>query len=186
MKNEDLDRLLARGRLPASARERILEAALPQNRRQPWWRRARAVWWGPVALGAAAAMAVLVPRIRGETRIGFRSKGLAPAGAALSILCETGATDRCKSGQLLLFRVEGLSAPAYLTARARRIGASPGEIALLPRADGSPVLVSPQPTAQVLRSAVRLGGELLPGHYEVVLSLSGSAGATRLPLEVLP
>jgi hypothetical protein len=186
MKNEDLDRLLARGRLPASARERILTAALARNRRQPWWRRARAAWWGPVALGAAAAVAVLVPRIGHDTGIGFRSKGLAPAAGSLSILCETGAADRCKSGQLLLFRVEGLRAPGYLTARARRIGASPGEIVLLPRADGSPVLVSPQPTPQVLGSAIRLGGDLLPGHYEVVLSLSGSANVTRLPLEVLP
>ena len=190
--DDDLDRLLARGRLGGPTRDRILAGTLraAEPRRRMWSR-----WWA-FALPATAAVLlgfVFWPRAT------FRPKG-APAATFLDVSCGAGPGQPCHPGDTLLFHAGGVSQSATLAAWAEPEGG--GErIWYFPAADVATVVVTPATSMQTLRRGVRLGSEHAPGRYLVHLVLarrpltrgqalapsSGDVLATAIvPLEVTP
>jgi len=184
--DDDVDRLLAEGRLGGPARERILDrvlrgvdAAAPRPR---GWRSSRAV----AALLAACSVAagvVLVARFaaRPPEPDGLRAKGPAPAAApAISLLCTDG-EGVCRTGERVYFRVGPTPARRWLIAYAERadhlgaprISLSPGDAA-----GGDAVLEIPaSDVPSLLRRAVEIGPAMPPGRYTVTMSLLDHAPA---------
>jgi hypothetical protein len=160
--DDELDALLARGRLSAPEKERMLERLLAGA--APPRRRWRALF--PIAGLATAAAAVTLVLLAG--RDGFRARG--EGGGVLEVGCRTGARDRCPSGELLLFRVSGVDRPAWLAAWAEP--ASGGErVWYFPTANAAAPRIEPRSSPQVLSQGVRLGPSQPPGRYQVKLLL---------------
>lgn len=159
--DDEIDRLLARGRSSGPERERILERALTASApRRRGFRR-----WLLFALPATAiaALFVLWPRSA------FTPKG-EPAAPFLDVSCDADHT-ACRLGSTLLFHVGGVAAPAALIAWAEP--ANGGErIWYFPSGDGAAVSVPASPAIQTLGRGVRIGPEHMPGKYVVHLVLA--------------
>jgi hypothetical protein len=178
--NDDVDKLLAAGRLGGPARERILERVLrdvdpaaPRSRRWRWSRAIAAL----LAASSVAAGVALFTRVapRPSQSDGLRAKGPAPAAApAISLLCSDG-EGICRTGERLFFRIGPTPRRRWLVAYAERadqpgaprIWLSPGEAGR-----GDSVLEVPASDApSVLRRAVEIGAAMPPGRYAVTMSL---------------
>jgi hypothetical protein len=164
--DDELDLLLARGRLSGPTRERMLDAALPRAPRRRRW-----AWWTSGAAAACAAAVAVVLLVRGD---GFRPRGAGGGGAVLDVRCQDGARDRCATGQLLVFQVDGAKTGGALAAWAERSGGGGERVWYFPTATGAQPTVAAQPGRQVLPEAVRLGAEQAPGAWEVHLVLLDS------------
>lgn len=168
--DEELDRLLARGRLGGAARERVLSRVL--DKVAPAWR-SPATWALGLSLAGAAAAVLTVLNVR-PTPGAFTAKGGATAtGPHLEVLCIDGSVARCPAGSTLVFRVEGAEKGAFLAAYAVREGDPEGaRIWYFPSGDGFepelPVGASPQ----IIPRGVRIGPEQAPGRYAVHLALA--------------
>jgi hypothetical protein len=195
-RRERLDRLLARGHLAGSARERILEGALREaGAAAPWYMR-RWVWSVSVpALAGGALVAALTMRAGPAA---MRAKGSA-SGATVSLECTRGADDVCSRQGMLLFRVEPRPDRAYIAAYAQPLGGGERTWFFPPARDANEPTIEPSPAPQILRQGVQLRS-VPQGRYDVVVVLSprpitredavAPAGdglvALRLPLSVGP
>jgi hypothetical protein len=180
--DNELDRLLARGRLSGPDRDRILDRVLQNVGTEPA-RRPRG-WLVAIASAAAAAIVAVVVWVAlqpGDRDEGFRTKG-GGAGVAVEIGCRHGEDirrDRCARGDRLLVQVDGLGQEAYLAAWAdgpdgRRVWYFPEDDGVMPRVvpGGGPVLVD---------RSVGIGDEHAPGNYQItVLILAEKAGREEL------
>jgi hypothetical protein len=160
--DDELDRLLARGRLSGRQRDNVLDgavrAAAPRRR---GWRQLLAVL---LPATAAALLLLLWPRQA------FTPKG-APASTLLEVTCVDGARDRCRAGETLLFHVGGANQGGVLTAWAEPAGGGEA-IWYFPPSDDRPLTVAATPAMQTLGRGVRLGPEQPPGAYVVHLVLT--------------
>lgn len=154
--DDELDVLLAHGRLSAPDRDRVFERVLstvPRRRRR----------WLAGASALAAAAFVLVAMFVG--RDGFRPRG--EAAPVLEIACRAEPGERCPAGEMLLFRASGVSRAAWLAAYAEPVGG--GErIWYFPTANGWAPSLDAGAKPQVLPEGVRLGAA---GKYDVKLFL---------------
>ena len=168
--DQELDHLLAKGRLSGAEKERILDNVLAAHARPSFWRRLVQPS-GPVfrvLVGSAAALAlivVLLPRPTGNPS-GFQAKG---DDASTTAFVEAACAGPCRSGSTLVFRVSGLQVPAYLAAWAEPVGESriwyfPGDDSELPR-------VEPTISPSMLPRGVKLGVEHPPGSLTLHLVL---------------
>jgi hypothetical protein len=153
---ESLHSLLAGGKLSGAQRERALEGALQQRRHGG----GRVVGMLAVVLPAAAALMLFVlgppaPSTGKESRGTFIAKG--EAGPLLTARCPDRAAGECRSGDRLIFEVQGATDPgffaAYADCRARE------RIWYFPTANGDMPHVSPGAERSILEQAARLGPE---------------------------
>jgi hypothetical protein len=161
--DEDIDMMLAGGRLGGPAKERIMEvvAGHATSRRAPFFARTRNLLAVGLAVAAgAAALLLLVPR-----QDHFGPKGVAGAEVPrLEISCAGGTLAACPVGSRLLFVAEGADR-GYLAAWADPVGG--GErIWYFSRDSQSPAL-APVAGTQVAPKAILLGPEHVPGDYTV-------------------
>jgi hypothetical protein len=174
--DDELDLLLARGRLSSPQRDRMFEqivAGMPAPRRN--WRRL-----APMMM-AAAGFAIIVGLFAG--RDGFRARGT--GGAVLEIGCRSAAGERCPSGEVLLFRVSGVDRPAWLAAYAEPSGG--GErVWYFPTAAGASPAIDAGAAPRVLPEGARLGPEQPPGRYRVKLLLFASPPTRAMVLGDTP
>jgi len=157
--DDELDTLLARGRMSGAARERVLENVL--RRRSP--RTARR--FAAPAVGALAAAAAFVVFVR-SGRDGFTPKGDARTTIGLEATCTEGA---CHAGATLVLRIDDVPEGAHLAAYAVREGAreESSRIWYFPEADGAEPTLLAQPGPQLVRRGIVLGPEHAPGRYVV-------------------
>src|SRR5262249_49600660 len=111
MNDDELDRLLARGRLGGPRHERVLGKILAERR----WRR-RMLWAAPALAMAAALVLILRPPDGG-----FRARG-GGEGPVIQVTCKDGQLEACPKGGTLVFRVDGATAGNYLIAWAEPVG----------------------------------------------------------------
>jgi hypothetical protein len=161
--DDELDMLLARGRMSGAARERVLENVLRAT--SPPKRSARFV--APVfatLTGLAAAAAVVLFFRSGHDS--FTAKGGAYRTIGLEATCKDGV---CHIGGTLILRVDDVPESAHLAAYAVRDGA-PREstrIWYFPEANGTEPTLVAQPGPQLVRRGITLGPEHTPGRYVV-------------------
>jgi hypothetical protein len=167
--DEELDRLLARGRLSAPGRERVLgrvlEATAPKKSRA-------ASWAGVFAFVSAGAVLATLLLVRGRPDGSFTPKGGAVAATPrVEVSCIDGDPSRCAVGSTLVFRAEDCEAGGYLAAFAERAGAKE-RIWYFPSSN-DPTLppIAPKAEPQVLTRGARIGPEHTPGPYVVTLIL---------------
>jgi hypothetical protein len=182
--DEDLDALLARGKLGAGVRDRILESVLDglpvgPAKRRPW------VWRVPVALGtlaaATAVFLVVAPRLI-DHRQDLRAKGAPGAGVELDVACPAAALEACPQGATLVFGVGG-QADGFLSAYAEpRDG---GERVWYFSADAESPRVHAVGATTPLSRAIRVGAEHTTGVYVVHVLLTREA-LTRAELVAGP
>jgi hypothetical protein len=168
LSDEEVDALLARGKVAGPARDAIWGRVLAGMPRQAASRRA---WIGraAVALGALAGAAALVTLVVPAGLDPFRAKGGGPAPVALDLACEGGTLAACPVGATLLFAVSG-EADGFLGAFAEpRRG---GERVWYFSADGETPRVRTAGGTTASRRAIRIGGEHAPGDYVVRILLS--------------
>jgi hypothetical protein len=171
--DDELDRLLARGRMGAPARERVLgrvlEKAAPKKSRM-------ASWAGVFAFVSAGAVAAALLLMQGHPEGTFTSKGgTAAATARVEASCIDGDPGRCPMGSTLVFRAEecaeACKGGGYLAAFAERPG-STERIWYFPSSnDPSLPPVAAQAEPQVLARGARIGPEHTPGPYVVTMIL---------------
>jgi hypothetical protein len=169
MKDDELQRLLARGKLSGPARERVLDRVLDQV--APPARKPRA-WLVPLvlALGSGVAILVLVARPHpDDARWG--AKGVLGRAVALEARC--GDTDVCRPGATLMFSVFGSSTPGFLGAYAQRVEGGERIWYFSAETESPRVPASDQATQPAGRGIV-IGPEHTPGQYQVHLFLSAA------------
>jgi hypothetical protein len=168
MKDEELQRLLARGRLGGPSRERVLERVL--DRVAPA-RPKRRPWLVPLVLafGSGVAILVLVARPRpDDARWG--AKG-GPTGQPVALEARCGDAPACEPGATLMFSVFGAPTPGYLSAYSSRVGS--GERVWYFSADTeSPRVPASDQGTQPAGRGIVIGPEHTPGNYQVHLFLS--------------
>lgn len=163
--DDELDFLLARGRMSGATRERVLlavtEATRP-SRPLRWIARA-----GLAGASLALAAAVLLRLGAGPQHEAFRAKGEGLTSTAVDVLCVESGTATCRVGETLVFRLDEQASAGYLAAYATtdREGGEP--IWYFPEADGSTPEILPRAGAQVVPRGIRLGPEHRSGRYVV-------------------
>jgi hypothetical protein len=173
--NDELDMMLAGGRLGGPAKDRIFEAVAGQvaPRKRPFNLRALLAA-GLVVSGAAAAL-VLLPRPRED---GFHTKGAGGDAPTLELSCAGGTMAACPVGARLLFAVEGADR-GFLAAWADPAGG--GERIWYFSRDGQAPVLTRAAGTQVAPKAILLGSEHRPGDYVVhVLVTSEALSRTQL------
>lgn len=168
--DDDLDMMLAGGRLGGPAKERIGDVlgdrVTPQ--RAPFFTRARNLLMAGMVLAAgAAALVVLLPRTGVD---GFGAKGTGAEGPALEISCVGGSLAACPVGARLLFAVEGADS-GFLAAWADPV-AGGERVWYFSRDSQSPAL-APIAGTQISPKAILLGPEHAPGEYRVHVLVTG-------------
>jgi hypothetical protein len=169
MKLDPLDALLARGHLSGPTRERILEAALadaaaPAAERAPGRRR-----WAWAAAFSAVALAGVVVLVR-PAPDHMTAKGSAGSGPVVRVECSDSGSSTCGLDAFLLFRVEAMPAPGFISAYA--VPRAGGErIWIFPLAGGAAAEVPAAEGPQVLPRGAR-ARSLPPGKYDVHVALS--------------
>jgi hypothetical protein len=174
---DELDHLLAAGRLGGPARERILTnvlAARGEVRGATKWRWASFSFAALTAVAALSAF-VLWPKAGDEAR-GFRAKGTATSALpAVEIACVAASGTSgarapslaaCPVGASLLFGAAGLSRRAYVEAYAEPKNG--GErIWYFSAEKETPLAGAPGGETQPARRGIRVGREHRPGAYLV-------------------
>jgi hypothetical protein len=165
--SDDLDRLLARGRLSGPQRERILDRVLEATARPGRLRLKHVIVAAPLV--AAAAALVLVSRQ--DEAPSFSPKG--DKSSTIETTCSGGLLSACPIGSKLVFRFDGVSEPAYVQAYATPSPPNAGDrIWYFPTS----AVPAPQLTAhaesEVLQKGVLIGPEHSAGGYRITLVLS--------------
>jgi hypothetical protein len=167
--DEELDRLLSRGRMGAPDRQRVLgrvlDATAPKKSRV-------AGWAGVFAFVSAGAVAAAVLLVRGRPDDAFTSKGSAGAATPrVEASCIDGDPSRCAAGSTIVFRAENCEAGGYLAAFAERAG-SKDRIWYFPsKSDPTLPQVPAAAEPRVLGRGARIGPEHTPGPYVVTMIL---------------
>src|SRR5262245_62127222 len=106
--DDEIDRLLSRGKLGGSQRERILKAALAASREGFWARWRGKLAWSAGGLVAATGAAALLLSLRAadDGASSFQAKG--PGDAPLIVVSCLGAqVSACPRGSKVAFALEG-------------------------------------------------------------------------------
>jgi hypothetical protein len=171
--DDDLDALLAHGRLSGAVRDRIFDRVAGEAGAG---RRPGIVWGGRWSLGlgalaaAAAIVLVAIPREHAPPDA-LRAKGEGVPAVTLEVSCPGGTLAACPVGATLLFGAEG-TGEGFLAAYAQPRPA--GERVWYFSADGESPMLRPMGGLQAASRAVRLGAEHAPGPYVLHLFLSRS------------
>jgi hypothetical protein len=171
--DEEIDALLAAGRLGGPVRDRIFDAVATEVGARAQGRRAWVPRWsfalGGLAAAAAAIALFVVPRDHAGGD-GMRAKGV-PGGAApaLELACAGGTLAACPVGSTLLFAV-GEAQDGFLAAYAEPRPA--GERVWYFSADGAAPAVHAAPGLQPAGKGIRIGPEHAPGDYVVHVLLT--------------
>ena len=178
-RDEDLQRLLSRGRLGGPARERVLDRVLDKVAPA---RRKRRAWLVPLALalGSGVALLVLVVRPRPEEGSWGARGGAARSAVTLDARCADAAG--CRPGATLIFSAFGAPAPGFLGAYAQPAGGGERIWYFSAETEAPPVPVSAQATQPASRGIV-IGPEHRPGPYQVHLFLCGTPLSQAVLLE---
>jgi hypothetical protein len=200
--DDKLDELLARGRLSGRQVDEIWDNVWDRvepstrPRRRPFLR-PFFVFGGVLASAAAAWSFFARPAPehftpRGEPTV---------ASGAVSIGCASSGRAVCRTGETLMFSVNGALAHGFLGAYAERIGEPSAErIWYFPNAGGASPAVPTSTGTVVLADGIRIGEEQPPGRYRVTIWTSprafdraeasrddvGVSSKTTLELEVVP
>jgi hypothetical protein len=173
--DQELDRLLARGRLGGPGRDRVLEGVLQQQARAERRTRARFLAWGTgvMALAAAASGVVVVvaPRAR-PVDDGIRPKSAVSGVAApawLDLACSGGTLEACPRGATLLFGVAGAARAGFLAAYAEpEAGSGARErIWYFSAESETPAVAASGDGVGLAPRGIRVGPEHAPGGYVV-------------------
>lgn len=168
--DDELDTLLARGRMSGATRERVLENVLrvASPRRKGHLR--------AVAITVLAAAAALVFWVR-SGHDGFTPKGATAVTIGLDATCLEGP---CRARATLVLRIDDVPERAHLAAYATREGAPEGSerIWYFPEADGSEPVLAAQSGPQLVSRGITLGAEHTPGRY-LVHAVIGKRPLTR-------
>jgi hypothetical protein len=162
--DDEVDYLLARGKLGGSQRQRILQAALTASRPGFWARwRGRIIWSaGGLTLATGAAVLLLLPRVPETGRFNAKGSNGAPL---ITVSCLDGMLTACPSGSRVAFAVEGgRDNGGFLTAYADPIKAGErvwylSNEAVGPVQEGTP--------SRVMRKAALIGDGQPAGAYRV-------------------
>jgi hypothetical protein len=160
--DDELDMMLAEGRLGGAAKDRIFDAVASRVRPRRRFLNLRGLLAAGLMVSAAATALLLVPRAR-EAGFGVKGGGGAP-GPTLEISCAGGTLAACPIGSRLVFGVEGAES-GYLAAYADPT-AGGERIWYFSRDSQSPAL-APVAGTQVAKKAILLGAEHAPGRYRV-------------------
>lgn len=161
--DDELDTMLARGRMSGAARERVLEKVLhatsPRSVRRL---RATAITTAITALAAAAALMLWLRSGHDE----FTPKGAPATTIGLDATCLEGA---CRAGGTLVLRIDDVPERAHLAVYATREGASDASARIwyFPEADGTAPALAAQPGSQLVKRGITLGPEHTAGRYQV-------------------
>ena len=168
---DELDRLLARGKLGGPGHDRIVQAVLAGRAREGRrWRRPALVSSGlALALAAGVALFAVPDRVRDD----LRAKGPTAARPTprLDVSCVGARLDACPVGATLLFATVGASPGGYLTAYAEPVAG--GERIWYFSAEGRSPGVATSTGTEVAAEGVTVGAEHAPGEYRVRLWLTG-------------
>ena len=176
--DEELDFLLARGRMSGATRERILAEVTTRTIRLPRSRRWM-VGGGLAATLALAAGVLLGFRPRHDAFTARGSADVSNPVATVDIMCLEGGSATCHLGGTLVFRVEGTAGRVYLGAYAipePSSKASEERVWYFPESTGEWPEVSGDRETQVVARGIKLGPEHHVGRYVVHVVL------TRRPL----
>ena len=166
--SDDLDRLLARGRLSGPQRDRILERVLAKSA-APGRRRIQRAVVIALPLVAAAAVWVLIPKP--DEGLHFSAKGGADAGVEAT--CLGGALSACPAGSTLVFRFDGIQVPAYVHAYATPSPPTAGErVWYFPTSTVAAPQLSLTSGSEVLQKGVLIGPEHTASAYQITVVLS--------------
>ena len=165
--DDELDVLLARGKLGGSQRQRILKAALAASREGFWARwRGRLAWSaGGLTLAAGAAALLLIVRRPDSDAAEFQIKGQGDA-PLVTVACLGASLTACPSGSKVAFALEGgRDKGGYLTAYAEPIKKTGERIWYLTNeAVGAP---AGETSSRVISKAALVGDGQPPGAYRV-------------------
>jgi len=176
--DDEVDRLLARGGLGSSQREKILRSVLASTAAQA--RPARRRWWiwsggSSLVLAAGVAAVLLWPRVFDRADGDFRAKGSPSVGPRIEMSCLSARLEACPRGSLVAFEVGELpqnvkGGDAFVTAYADP--ATPGE--RIWYLNNAPIAgaVPQRPDGRVVPRAAKVGDEHVPGGYRVEAILS--------------
>jgi hypothetical protein len=166
--SDDLDRLLARGRLSGAQRDRILERVLDKTANTRRLRLKHVVIIAAPLVAAAAAF-VLVPKLGDGSEFSVKGGG----SSGVEVTCSGGLLSACPIGSTLVFRFDGVSSPAYVQAYATPSPANVGE-----RVWYFPTSAVPAPqlmanaASEVLQKGVLIGPEHSASAYQITVVLS--------------
>jgi hypothetical protein len=173
--DDDLDALLAGGRLSGPVKDRIFENVANAVAREPRRRIPRLVLgFAAVAAGVAAVVVIvpLAPWVRPRAAQHLRAKGdLAPASVQLDVVCAGGTLAACPHGATLTFGASGGPAAGVLSAYAEPLDSRLERIWYFSAEGESPLLTVGGGT-EVARRAVRVGPEHAAGRYRIHLFLT--------------
>jgi hypothetical protein len=162
--DDELDMMLAGGRLGGPAKDRIFDAVAGQVIPRKPLLGLRGLLAAGLAMSGAAAALLLVINTRDR---GFTAKGGAgPGGPTLEISCAGGTLAACPLGARLMFALTG-AAGGYLAAWADPAGG--GERIWYFSRDGQSPALTATPGTQVAAKGILLGPEHRPGDYLVHL-----------------
>jgi hypothetical protein len=181
LENDEIDRLLARGRLGGPRHESIAARVIASSARRA--RPAAAPLAGAIAVGGLGAI-LLVGRLTSHGEDGFHSKGQSADKASLDLTCVGGSLGACPVGSTLMFSAGGMPEKAFLGAYADPDG--PGQrIWYFSARTEAPLLARGDGPMRPLRRGIRIGAEHTSRRYRVHVLLTGrplDPGATTPPL----
>jgi len=165
---DELDRILARGRLSAPRRERIFEQVERAVRPTGSFLRSRYVLVaGPLAL--AAAVALMFKPWLGPPG-GYSSKGKRTS--SIETDCSGGELSACPRGSKLVFRVDGITTPVFFQAYAEPKGADGERVWYFPISGAPAPRIEPGVEPRTLEKGIVVGPEHVSGAYRVHVVLS--------------
>jgi len=159
---DELDHLLARGRLGAPRRERIFQELYRQVRGRPFLRSKLVVLAGPLAL---AASLFLLLRPHGAAPGGYASKGT--EGSQVEVSCSAGELSHCPRGSKLMFHLDGLPASGFFHAFAEPQEKGAERVWYFPTNVSPPPRVDPLGEGQTMDRGILVGTEHAQGRYRV-------------------
>ncbi len=166
--SDDLDGLLARGRLSGPQRDRILERVLEKTDSSRRFRLKHVLLAAPL-VAAAAALILVVPKLRDRAEFSAKGRG----GSLVEATCSEGPLSACPIGSTLFFRFDGLSEPAYVQAFATP--SSPGEgerVWYFPTSSVPAPRLAANAASELLQKAVVVGPEHSANAYQITVVLS--------------
>jgi hypothetical protein len=166
--SDDLDQLLARGRLSGPQRDRVLDKVLVKTALPRRLRFKHVVLAAPL-VGAAAAL-ILLPKAFSTAGEGPEFSGKGSGGSRIEATCSGGPLSACPAGSTLVFRFDGVSRAAYVHAYATPLPPSAGErVWYFPTKGMAPPQLSGTAPSEVLRKVVIVGPEHAASAYEITV-----------------
>ena len=158
---DDLDDLLARGRLSGPRRERIFQ----EVQRQVHGGSARSKYWivaGSLTLAATLALGL---RGQGARPDGYTAKGISQTNVVVG--CSRGELSDCPRGSTLIFHIDGLKSAGFLHAYAEPERAGTERVWYFPTAANPPPRVEPASEGQTMTRGIAVGAEHAAGRFRL-------------------